>query len=113
MSLTETVCYTCDYTDAHSLDVGLPTTCLKQLPLKCTFNVQVSFNNQISRQKDGIAMESPLGRLLADCLMSKLENTQLSRVVGCFDVYRRYAHDTFVICDERVLLDDILPSFNN
>ncbi|CAH8547885.1 unnamed protein product [Heterobilharzia americana] len=66
MPLTETVCCVCDYIAAHNLDVGLPTSCLKELLLRCTFNVQFSFNNQIYRQKDGIVMGSPLGPLLAD-----------------------------------------------
>ena len=72
--LTETISYLCDYIDCNNLEVGIPTNYLKEILLRCTFNIQFTFDTHIYRQTDGVAMGSPLGPLLADCFMSKLEN---------------------------------------
>ena len=47
-------------------------------------------------------MGSPLGPLLADCFMSKLENGILSETVQCFHFYCRYIDNTFIICDSKI-----------
>ena len=47
------------------------------LVLRCTMNVQFQFNNKYYRQIDGVTMGSPLGPLLADVFMAKLENGPL------------------------------------
>ncbi|CAH8606449.1 unnamed protein product [Schistosoma rodhaini] len=113
LPLTETICYICEYIDSNNIDLGIPTELLKELLLRCTFNVQFSFNNEIYRQRDGIAMGSPLGPILADCFMAKLENNQLSSMINRFQLYVRYIDDTFVVCDDNIDLDDILHSFNS
>ena len=87
--LKETVDYICDYIDRTGRDIGFPTTLLKKLILLCTENVQFLFNNDIYRQKDGVAMGSPIGPLLADVFMSKLENDPLSRTIRKFPCYCR------------------------
>ncbi|CAH8670780.1 unnamed protein product [Schistosoma curassoni] len=111
--LTETICYLCEYIDSNNIDLGLPTENLKELLLRCTFNVQFSFNNEIYRQRDGIAMGSPLGPILADCFMAKVENDQLRSMINRFHLYVRYMDDTFVVCDNNIDLDDILHTFNS
>ena len=58
--LKETIEYICNK------NVGFPVNDLKQLLFLCTHNVQFTFNNEIYQQKDGAAMDSPLGPLLAD-----------------------------------------------
>ena len=71
--LLETVDYVCDQLVQQQIDIGLPITTAKQLLLKCTINIQFMFNGQLFRQIDGVAMGSPLGPLLADLFLSKLE----------------------------------------
>ena len=95
------------------MNVGIPTEDLKKLLLACTFNVQFLFNKQIYRQKDGVAMGSPLGPLLADVFMSKLENKILQQTIASFAVYKRYVDDILCVCADDVNLNDTLSVFNN
>ena len=64
--LKETVEYIYNYIEDNNKNVGIPVNDLKQLLFICTLNMQFSFNNEIYLQKDGVAMGSPLGPLLAD-----------------------------------------------
>lgn len=57
-------------------------------------------------------MGSPLGPVLADLFMSKLENTVLAEQVKALEFYGRYVDDTFVIYDELTNPEAILNSFN-
>ena len=59
--LDETIEYLCEYIEKNDKQIGLPIPDLKQLLYFCTKNVQFLFNNQIYRQRDGVAMGSPLG----------------------------------------------------
>ena len=93
--LQETVDYLCEYIEEKQLDIGIPTEDLKKLLLACTLNVQFLFNHQIYRQKDGVAMGSPLGPLLADVFMGKLENEPLCQTITKFATYKRYVDDIF------------------
>ena len=110
--LKETVNYLCDYIDRTGKDVGLPTTLLKKLILLCTENVQFMFNKDIYRQKDGVAMGSPIGPLLADIFMSKLENDPLLQTIRQFSCYCRYVDDIFVIGDQGLDFTTLLNKFN-
>ena len=111
--LIETVDYICDLIQQHNIPIGLPLAKLKELILRCTLNVQFQFNGTFYRQIDGVAMGSPLGPILADLFMSKLENTTLSEDISNFMFYGRYVDDIFVICDSSA--DHVLTAerFNN
>ena len=41
----------------------------------CTKNVPFTFNDDIHQQRDGVAMGSPLGPVLAGIIMVELENS--------------------------------------
>ncbi|CAH8857906.1 unnamed protein product [Trichobilharzia szidati] len=110
--LTETICFICKYIEDNKLNIGIPTTDLKELLLRCTLNVQFTFNEAIYRQKNGTAMGSPLGPLLADCFTSSLQNDQLKSIIQSFQTYKRYADDTFIICNSDCNLNNILDVFN-
>ena len=58
---------------------------LKKLLLLCTKNVHFSFNGQIYLQKDGIAMGSPLGPLIAGIFMIELENKFITKAVLLYE----------------------------
>ena len=111
--LTETIAYLCQYIEDNQLDIGIPSDDLKELLLACTYNVQFLFNNHIYRQKDGVAMGSPLGPLLADVFMSKLENTQLRETIDELNFYKRYVDDILCISSRDANLDAVLAVFNN
>ncbi|VDK44937.1 unnamed protein product [Dibothriocephalus latus] len=109
--VTETVDYICEYLVTNQLEIGLPTNALKELLLKFTLNVQFLFDSQVYRQTDGIAMGSPLGPLLAEICMGKLEKVQLSEQIHKLKHYGRYVDDIFAIAaaetDEDALLNEV------
>ena len=112
MLLIETISCLCEYTDCNDLEVGIPTNHLKEILLRCTFNIQFTFDTHIYRQTDDVAMGSPLGILLTDCFMSKLENDILKETIQNFHFYCRYIDDTFIICDSEIQIEEILDFFN-
>ena len=59
---------------------------------------------------DGIAMESPLGPLLADIFMAKLERSTLSDIINSVQFYRRYIDDIFIV--HRSDLSELTSAFN-
>ena len=55
----------------------------------------------------------PLGPLLADVFMSKLERTTLREAVCSLHIYKRYVDDIVYVADETIHVDDILRQFNS
>ena len=64
------------------------------------------------RQKDGVAMGSPLGPILADFFMAMLETRQLKDTIANFHVYQRFVDDIFCVADSNCDIGDILQRFN-
>ena len=58
-------------------------------------------------------MGSPLGPLLADVFMGKLENEPLCQTITKFTTYKRYVDDIFCVCPIELDLDNTLSVFNN
>ncbi|CAH8597522.1 unnamed protein product [Schistosoma rodhaini] len=111
--LTETIDFVCQQLHEKQINVGIPGVSLKELLLKCTMNVHFVFNNTYYRQIDGIAMGSPLGPILADFFLAKLENGPLKEVINKLDFYCRYVGDTFIIVDQDIGKVELLEQFNN
>ncbi|CAH8627432.1 unnamed protein product, partial [Dicrocoelium dendriticum] len=57
-------------------------------------------------------MGSPLGPVLADIFLAKLETESLGPLIDCFDHYYRYMDDIFCITHKDISLEDILAEFN-
>ena len=110
--LLETINFICDYIDLHDLNLALPTSAMKELLLRCTFNIQFKFDGLFYQQTDGVAMGSPLGPLLSDIFMSSLERSSLRDTINSMCFYRRYVDDIFVILDYQTDAHSLLNSFN-
>ncbi|CAH8435813.1 unnamed protein product [Dicrocoelium dendriticum] len=110
--LEETIDYLCEFILLRNINVGIPLDRLRQLLLMCTRNIQFQFNGTLYRQIDGVAMGSPLGPLLADVFMSKLECNQLNESINSLVYYGRYVDDIFCIANNGMCVDDLLAQFN-
>ena len=73
----------------------LLTVLPKSLILLCTHNVQFLFDNKLFFQKDGVAMGSPLGPILADIFMGYVENFLCVQDSSSPRHYFRFVDDTF------------------
>ncbi|CAH8868003.1 unnamed protein product [Trichobilharzia szidati] len=85
---------------------------MEELLLKCTMNVHFLFNKELYKQIDGVAMGSPLGPILADIFLAKLENGPLKDVINELEFYCRYMDDTFLIMKNEKEAKNILDKFN-
>ena len=111
--LRETMSYLCDEIVKRNIHLGIPIQEVEEPLLMCTSNVQFSFNGDLYRQIDGVAMGSPLGPLLAEVFMSKLESGPLRNSISNFCVYKRYVDDIFCIVDSELEADVLLNEFNS
>ena len=68
--------------------------------LLCTKNVHFTFNNDIYKQTDGVAMGTPLGLVLAGIIMVELENYMVPRLSNHLHFWRQYVVDTFTFAKE-------------
>ena len=66
---------------------------MKELLLLCTKKVYFTFNGKINMQVDGVAIESPLGPVLADIFMIQLEKVILLELTECIKYWKRYVND--------------------
>ena len=67
---------------------------MKEMLLLRTKNAHFSYNNDISIQRDGVAMGSPLGPVLAGILMVNLKRSLVPTLSVCITFWRRYVDDT-------------------
>ena len=83
------------------LDILIPEPDLKRLLELCTKDNIFLFNDLLYQQIDGVAMGSPLGPLLANVFMSRVENllfnSELKKEVN---FWVRYVDDIFVIFEK-------------
>lgn len=80
-----------------SIELPIDFVTLKSLILLCTHNVQFSFNDKYYFEKDGVAMGSPLGPVLADIFMGYVENFMINISNNDPIHYYRYVDDTFLV----------------
>ena len=69
----------------------------KELLELCTKHLHFSFNGEMFRQIDGVAMGSPLGPVIANIFMTELEEKIVPQFSDVMSVWLRYVDDTFTI----------------
>ena len=111
--LVETVSFLCKFITEKQMDIGIPVDRLRELLLRCTLNIQFLFDGKLYRQKDGVAMGSPLGPLLADIFMGMLETRQLRGTIANMEFYSRYVDDIFCVVRNGTDLGGLLDDFND
>ena len=87
---------------------------MKNLLSLCTKNVHFTFGNNIYQQKDGVAMGSPPGPVLAGIFMVHLERTLMPELEKFMKPWKRYVDDTITYIKPDVITNviDILNNFH-
>ena len=68
---------------------------MKKLLEMCTKEAHFSFNGNVFKQKNGVAMGSPLGPVIANIFMVELEKRLVPAMNGKVSLWFRYVDDTF------------------
>ena len=82
-----------------------------ELMRKATSAIEFSFNGEMYRQKDGVAMGSPLGPTLANIFMGYLEEKYFCNNKEPV-VYYRYVDDCFVLFNNKEECKNMFDDFN-
>ena len=87
---------------------------MKKLLLLCTKSVHFTFQNEIYQHKDGVAMGSPLGPVLAGVFMVHLERTLMSQLAKFMKPWKRDVDGTitYIKTDSITRVRDILNGFH-
>ena len=89
----------------------IPQPVLEELLLKATSGVEFTFNYNIFRQIDGVAMGSPLGPILANIFVGYHESRLLANNTTPL-MYRRYVDDIFAIFTSKNEASNFLDELN-
>ena len=98
--------------DKHEITTNIGRKEMKDLITLCTKNVPFTFNNEIYQQRDGVAMGSPLGPVLAGIIMVELENSIVPKLNSHLQFWKRYVDDALTIVKEGSI-NHVLQQFNS
>ena len=90
----------------HTISTNLKKRSLKKLILDTCTKTAFSFNNIIYEQKDGVSMGSSLGPVMANIIMTELEDKVIKRLIndGTIKFYCRYVDDTLLVVNHKTLV---------
>jgi hypothetical protein len=96
------------------ISTSLSKRSLKKLILDSCNKTAFSFNNNLYEQFDGVSMGSSLGPVLANIIMTELENKVISKLVSdnTIKFYIRYVDDTLVLV-KRSDVDKVMCRLNS
>ena len=80
--------------DDNELRISISRNEIKELLLLCTKKIHFTFNGKIYIQVGGVDMGSPLGPVLANIFMIKLEKAILPELTECIKYCKRHVDIT-------------------
>ena len=80
--------------DQRELETKISRKEMKELLLLCTKNEHFSYDNKLYSQKNGIAMGSPLGPVIAGIFMVDLERNVIPKLSTRMTKWNKYVDDT-------------------
>ena len=104
-------CCLCLYND-DSMASSFPRNIFVKLMQLSAFSVEFSFNNNMHRQIDGVAMGSPLGPALANIFVGYQE-AKLFNIAKRPLLYFRYVDDTFAVFNNEKDCNTFLTHLNS
>ena len=105
------ICLNALYRDESIPRPSVPERLMRKLLLKATTEVEFSFNGQMYRQVDGVAMGSPLGPVLANIFVGFCESGLKENEIPL--LYNRFVDDTFSIFESKEKSEDFFVRLNN
>ena len=100
--------------DDKDIQTKISRTKMRKLLLLCTKSVHFTFQNEIYQQRDGVAMGSPPGPVLAGVFMVHLERTLMPQLQKFMKPWKRHVDDTitYIKIDSITRVLDILNGFH-
>ena len=114
--LKETIYICCNQLfNNHELVNGFNRQEFDKLLQLSLFDTYFSFNNQLYKQIDGVAMGSPLGPTLANIFLGFHEQNWISLAPLHMKptIYKRYVDDTFLVFDNKQQAEQFLQYLNS
>jgi hypothetical protein len=111
--LVETISQIKIICDHFHIELPIDFDFLQSLILLCTQNIQFSFNQILYFQKDGVAMGSPLGPILADIFLGFIETFHLKQSEFSPLHFFRFVDDTFAVFSSPSSVQPFLDLLNN
>ena len=101
--------------EKHDVSTNITKQEMTEMLILCKKNFHFTFNEEVYKQRDGVAMGSPLGPVLADIFMVELENNMVSVLQENLSFWKRYADDTicFVKIGTISYITKILNNFDS
>ncbi|KAA3679319.1 uncharacterized protein DEA37_0000788 [Paragonimus westermani] len=110
--LHETIDFIGELVEMSHITLPLPNDILREALLLCTENISFRFLDRCYRQIDGVAMGSPLGPILADFFMLKIERELATDIAG-LSYYKRYVDDTLAFSRSKQAIDNLVQRLNS
>ena len=111
--LTETIDIILDHVyNREKISTVLTKHEMKKLLTLSTRNVHLTLNKEIYVENDGVTIGFPLGPVLANVFMVKLENTLIPRLHQHIKIWRRCVDDTFAYVKNESI-DYVLTTLNS
>ena len=83
--------------EKHEVSANITKQEMKEMLILCTKNVHFTFNKEVYKQTDRVAMGSRLGPVLSDIFMVELENSIVLVLQENLSFWKPYVDDTMMI----------------